>query len=308
MPFEDNPEKQDKRTAMIISHWSPTFKARYGNVFPESYTTFDTETTGFDRRRDVIVEIGHCIVRDCKVVDRLNVVINWLNHPIVPDYFVRNQLTRVRDHMRANGRDYHITPERMAREGLEPQKALSFYLEFFSELQSQGEIFAAHNGWNFDVEMLQAHFEGFLLDPFTFHEDQILDTGAIEKASQMIGDPRTLPTDQDTLKSYFKRVAYMRAPGVKWRLDDHCVTRYDLARRHNLDTTKAHSAGYDAYVLHLLMEEYRQILQQAPEVWPAGLASPAKAPPRKAPLKAAPVKPAGVPAAPKLRVRGQRSR
>lgn len=55
---------------MIINEWGEVFTAKYGRDFPRSYMCVDTEFTGSNERDDLIVEIGHTMVEDCKVVDR----------------------------------------------------------------------------------------------------------------------------------------------------------------------------------------------------------------------------------------------
>jgi DNA polymerase III epsilon subunit-like protein len=272
MPYEDSQRKQElDRVASIIRHWSPGFRARYGGELPEDYMTLDTETTGFDRERDVIVEWGHTIVQDRQVTDQLGLVINWLNHPIVPDHWVRHRLAEVKHNMSQQGRSFRITPEVMESEGVAPEKALRFIKQLITTALTNDRILVAHKGLLFDAEMIQANIEGFLSEPLfdeppvpggscdEFPPDAIFDTGAVEKASQLVDNKRALPFANETMADYFNRIVHWKAPGIKWNLDQHCFDKYRLSEKYGLDRKNMHSAKEDAYALHLLFEEYRKI-------------------------------------------------
>jgi DNA polymerase III epsilon subunit-like protein len=248
---------------VIISQWFSAFRKQYGGQFPDDYTCFDTETTGFSRKEDLVIEWGHCRVRGRKPGKRVNVLINWFGSGLVPDDWLSAQLRRVARRMRINtGHKTHINEEKMRKNGIPVHEALPRIHEMVTTLAKNGEMFVSHNGWNFDVEMLQAHFKDFIDDPFMFPEDQMFDTGAIEKASQLADDPRILPQPGETMKVYFKRITHWKAPGVKWNLDTHCMEKYNLAEKYGLDPGQTHRAGFDAYLLHLLMEEFRALLNE----------------------------------------------
>ena len=61
---------------MITSHWPATFRQLFGGSLPDTYICCDTETSGFNRTKDVIVQWGHCLVENRKVVERLSVMVN----------------------------------------------------------------------------------------------------------------------------------------------------------------------------------------------------------------------------------------
>lgn len=248
---------------MIVRQWPFWFKQLYGGSWPQDYVTWDCETTGFDKNRDVIVEIGHCLVEDGKVKDRLSVVLNWTEREVPPDGWLRKRLVNVRESMARDGKTYRMTYERMRKEGIEPEKALKFYHELFQTLIAQGVPFVGHNGF-FDEEMFAHNLAGFAVaDDFKLPDNLVFDTMAIEKGNQMVGDKNALPREGETLRSYFRRVKYLRND-VKTNLDTHCVAKYGFAGRHGLDLAKAHTADFDAYLVHLLMEEFRAEADKAP--------------------------------------------
>lgn len=242
---------------MIMSHWPFWFRQLYGVSWPRNYITWDCETTGFDKKRDVIAEIGHCLIEDGKVKDRLGVVLDWTEHAIVPDQWLRARLEQTRQSMARDGKVYHLTYERMKEEGVRPpEKVLSFYYKLFRVLLEQNTPFAAHNGF-FDEEMFAHNLVGFSIAPsFQLPDNLIFDTMSIEKANQMLTDKNARPREGETLRTYFKRVKHIRND-VKTNLDTHCVAKYDLIARYALDVSKAHTADFDAYLVHLLMEEFR---------------------------------------------------
>src|SRR6478736_4382881 len=95
---------------MIINHWQPWFIEHFGGSFPKSYFTYDVESSGFSRKEDMILEWGHCLVRDGEIVDRNNVVINWFKCPeSISAAQLRFKLDRVAQSMRENAKPWRLT-------------------------------------------------------------------------------------------------------------------------------------------------------------------------------------------------------
>lgn len=259
---------------MIVSRWPAEFRRLYGGSWPTSYVTLDTETCGFSLKRDVVVEIGHCLVEDGVVTDRLNLVLDWSNHPVVPADYVKRRLEEVRRAMAADGRAYGMTWERMCAEGIRPEKALAFYHKLLATFASAGLPFALHNGF-FDEEMLAHNFAGFGVDPAGFALPPVwFDTASIEKANQLAGDPDALPRPGETLRTYFRRLKYMSRGNVKCNLCEHCAVKYRFAEKYGVDMAQAHGAGFDAYLVHLLMQEFGGQGEAAPVSGPPRPSSP----------------------------------
>jgi hypothetical protein len=283
----------------IVNYWPAWFRALYGGDFPRSYCCVDVETTGYSFDRDLITEWGHCLVKDGKIVDELSLVVDWTSHAVVPDHWLRRRLDSVRYGMQLSGLTCHMSWERMESEGLKPDKALGFIRDFTSTLQKKGVLFVTHGG-TFDEKMICANLRGFkAAEGFSFGDNGMIDTEGVAKASQMPGNPRFHPQKNDTLRSYFHRVRYTRAAGLKSNLDTHCFERYGF-EKHGVVRSDMHAALVDCRCVHYLMEEFRGLIKPAPEdppVFPsADHREVRKAPPPRAPARAA-----------AARVRGQRN-
>jgi DNA polymerase III epsilon subunit-like protein len=246
---------------MIINEWEPFFTEKYGHIFPNTYLCIDTEYTGGNERSDLIMEIGHVMVQDGRVIDRMNIVLDWSLHKEVDPSFVRHKIDDIRSRM---GDDWRITWEVMKEEGMSPIKALRFYSKLFDIWHGRGLPFVAHNGRKAEERMLRGIFNRFIHKPFFVHENQLWDTGAIFKATRLYAseDPlhssfrwKAIPEGTDSLKSYFERVLNARIKGIRWSLK-YCLEHYGLEDKLE-DTHRFHQADYDAYCSHLLMQEYR---------------------------------------------------
>jgi len=247
---------------MIINDWDQTFTVKYGHQFPRSYLCFDTEFTGSDDRNDLIVEIGHTMVEDGKIVDQLNLVLNWYNHPEVQATWLDYKLNNMRSLV---GPGWRLLPHVVKGEGQDPLQVLRFYHKLFATWSKRGLPFVAQNGQSADERLLRGNFDRFLNKSFELPANGYFDTGAIFKANQIwqaqdsnLANYRLamMPTRADTLKSYFQRVCHTRVTGVKWGLK-FILEHYDLISRHGVDVNQLHNAGYDSLCLHWVMEEYR---------------------------------------------------
>jgi DNA polymerase III epsilon subunit-like protein len=256
---------------MIVNYWSKNFRALFGGTWPTSMCCVDLETSGFSPERDVIVEWGHVLVDNGKIVDRLSLVIDWTDHPVVPMHWLSSRLRSVRQGMELAGKRYHHSIERMRAEGVKPDQALPFINEFVQTIKKRGVIFVGHN-IVFEEKMLCANFLGFNItrDGFSFGDNGFLDTEGIEKASQALTNPRMYPRSGDTLRDYFHRVKYTNIAGLKSNLDDHCSDKYGFAK-HGVRREDMHAAEVDAYCSYLLMEAFRSMIApdiQTPPVFP----------------------------------------
>lgn len=252
---------------MIVEHWSERFKSLYSSSWPENYCVVDCEYTGGNEEVDVVTGIGHLLVENGKPVDHLSLVLDWTHHPIVPADWLQHALRRVTLNMANSGRVFHTDWDGMQRDGIAPEKALTFYYDLFEAVKARGGMFVAHNGFYADERMLRGNFEGFIGKTFRFGENRLFDTGAIEKASLALvsSDPAIrerrdvwLPNDNDTMETYFRRVTGAHAKGLFWNLSD-TIRRHGLHTRHNLDLDKAHAAGFDVQLVYHLMEHYREL-------------------------------------------------
>ena len=247
---------------MIVNEWEPHFTARYGHTFPDTYLCLDTEYTGGDERTDFVMEIGHVMVEDCRVIDQLNIVIDWSVHPGVDEELLRYKLNHIKSIM---GRDWRITWDVMKEEGVPPAKALRFYKKFFKAWNARDLPYVAHNGRVAEERMLRGTFNRYLDHAFVIGDNQLWDTGAIFKATALLDslDPahdehrwKCFPRRTDSMKDYFNRVLNVRARGVRWKLK-LCLEQYNITGQLQ-DNHRYHQAVHDAYCSYLLMEAYRK--------------------------------------------------
>jgi DNA polymerase III epsilon subunit-like protein len=247
---------------MIINHWGPTFTRLYGHVFPESYLCLDLEYLGWNPEKDLVWEIGHILVENRRIVDQLSIVLDWTRHPVIPEGWLRRAIDRSNLNMLNKGKEGKASWDLLASEGIKPEKALAFYYKLIQSAKDRGLCLAGHNLCGADERMLAGNLAGFLQKRFTMG-DRILDVGAMEKATLAIEqghatgtDAWWLPRKDDTLRSYFRRVCNRPAKGIFWNLAD-ALRRYGLDVRYDLDLTESHRAEFDAYMVHLLVEEFR---------------------------------------------------
>ena len=284
---------------MIVNYWPSWFRKLYGGAWPRSYCCVDTETTGYMHSEDVVTEWGHCLVEDGRVVDQLSLVINWADRETPPDHWLRNRLRMVKQGMELKGKTCHMTYDRMKAEGISPEKAFAFITKFTDTIKAKGIPFVLHNHV-FDEKMLSANFLQFKFGRgFTFG-DRLIDTEAVEKASQISDNPRVHPRASDSLRDYFLRVKYTRVTGVKSNMDEHCFDKY--LSKLGVDRAALHGAEQDSYCCHLLMEEFAKQIT-APVTPPVYPTADTKMSRRIIPSREAP----SPPSVPGLkRIRGQR--
>jgi hypothetical protein len=111
----------------------------------------------------------------------------------------------------------------------------------------------------YDERMLGAAFRRTLDIPvFQFPENAVIDTGALAKISQVPDAKGIERIYRESYREYFLRIARRVAVGVKWSLEPYCTERYNLSRHFPADSENLqHSAAWDSWVTHLLLEEFR---------------------------------------------------
>lgn len=252
-------EKERRIASMIINHWLQTLQTTFGG-FPRDYTVIDIETSGFDPASDLILNIGHVIVEDGVVVDRLDALLDWTRGDHVDPNWLYARMDRCQRQMASNGLEYKMSFDRLQTYGEDPIGVLQAYHDLIVAQRAANYAFVMHNGYNFDAPRLCTHFKRWLGLDLEFGANEIWDTGMIEKASQL----NAVPDPRESMRAWSRRVGGARTKGVKWSLDGHCVPKYDLVRRYNLNEADAHGAGYDSYVTYLLFETFRQLALEAP--------------------------------------------
>lgn len=238
-----------------MSDWYQKFHEWYAGPWPDSYLSWDMETSGLKLDYDLPVDIGHTLVRDGQVVHRGGFLLNWVNYPGIDSYWLEERLSNVAYHMEQQGKTYHYSVARMAEEGKDPYQVLKFYCDLFQKNRNVGGAFLGHGVWHFDSRMFANILYEVCGFKWEFDENELWDSGAIEKA--VVGNIEPFP-DEKTLKDYFLRVHYSRRPGLKWNIET-CIERHNLAERFDLDLDELHGAEADSFVSHLLYQELKAI-------------------------------------------------
>lgn len=243
--------------SQIMRHWfgpAPAGVVTPWRGYPDNYVVFDTETSGRDFRLDLILEFGWAIVSNRQVVDTAGVIINWYGHPAVDWSDLCRRMESCRVAMANKGRTYHFTPERLLAEGVPYDIALPQIHDIL--LGAMRGLTIGHNFWSFDRNMLDSLRVRFVDGQrYEWPVNSIFDTGMAERASQL----NRVPWSNDTMASWHERVSKPPYKGVRWALDDWMTPKYNLAKRYNLNTDMAHTAGADCCTTHAAFDTFRLI-------------------------------------------------
>lgn len=259
-PFA-SPEEQEFCVACACAeHWM-TVLGGEEIPFPDSYTAIDLETTGTNRLTDLICTAAWCVVREGVVTELGHAILDWPGHLAGEDltwFLSRIQSAQVQ--MAERGAELLHTPQYLSKYGTDPIKGLSDLLEVCRNAAEIGEVLVAHNGWDFDVEFIQAAAENVLNAPYVFHDDAFYDSGVVELACQL--DPvidRVFPVEGQTSRDWALRLRGQKHPGVRWSLQ-YCRERYRLGEGDPvMAEVEPHTAASDAYLLHHLVARHRQM-------------------------------------------------
>jgi DNA polymerase III epsilon subunit-like protein len=239
----------------MSADWFKRMRDKY-MAFPDHYLVFDVETTGLICGYDLVTQVGWCMVMDRVPIENGATVLDWTRVPEIDQEWLRSRMEQAKRQMEARGKQYHMTYDRMREEGQDPRIVLDVLASMLYEALDRCDPIMGHNSWGFDVPMLRAHFERWGQD-FVFPEDNVLDTGSMEKASQL----DLFPEPGESLGAFFRRVHKRWSAGVLWSLDRYCTPKYKLIEKHHLDPEKAHDAGFDSLVTHHLFETYRNLAE-----------------------------------------------
>ena len=259
--------ERDQQTRTLTMSVNKLFRAlhrQYGS-FPDNYLVIDLETTGLAHESDLVGKIGHCQVVNRRPVGNAGVILNWTVRPDVDQAWLIRRLAETKyqfEHDKngqLNGRHYQLSIERMVAEGADPVTVLAFYLDWLFDCRRDGVVIVAHNGYNFDCPFLETAFRRFLGANWKFGNNDVFDTGMIEKASQL----QLLPWAEESIRAYSKRIYNQRAAGVYWALDSHCNQKYRLGERHGITMASLHEPEMDALLTHHLFEEFRRLAEES---------------------------------------------
>lgn len=217
---------------------------------PRNYLAIDLEATGFAADYDVPIDIGHVLVRDGVVVHRGSVLLNWVEHPAVDLFWLKNQLARVDQGMRQKQNvPFAYSIERLRAEGKSPEHVLRFYYKLLRANRQAAGVIVGHNILRFDARMLANTMQEFVGLSCDFGGSEIFDTGAFVKAFRR----GVAAWDGETLRKFSTR-ALNQGGATKWSLQE-CFDAHELATRFDFSSVAWHTAGFDAYVTHLIFED-----------------------------------------------------
>lgn len=248
--------------------WFRAFARRY--PLPSRYLVFDLETSGSNLHTDVIAQFAYALVDAGVVQCELAVTLNWADAGFHNPRDLDDRFDRIRRHIevdedgRPTGETFPLSVAKMRRDGVPPLPALAALSELLLDCRAGRVPFVTHCGLKFDRPMLEAALAGFPGDrAFRFRDDEIYDTGAMEKGSQT-GDT---PFPAEPLGEFLRRVLHKRRDGagrVKYALHRWCGPRYELPRRYGLDPATAHDALVDCRATYRLFEIYRAFAEERP--------------------------------------------
>lgn len=231
--------------------------ARYFR-FPTTYLVLDTETTGFSKTDDFLVDVGWAVVQNGRIVNHTNLLLDWSKLPGIDHNFIRNRLLYQAEQYRQQGRPHYYSWERLCAEGHHPLEVIHSYAHLIYEHITRGDsMLVGHGFWRFDRDVIDSHTTQFLngyLLPWKMNS--IFDTGLLEKAAQINSPPRS----GETLDEWQRRVDRAGSK-VKWNMERHCVPKYRLVERYNVDMRAMHTAGFDCLMIHLLFDTYKQLTE-----------------------------------------------
>lgn len=227
---------------------------RFGGL-PTNYATLDCESTGFRKKDDLIWDFSLRIVRDMKIVDRFDVVLDWTKHEMIEEGWLRKRIADLKANMRANGRECHLTWE-LLQTGMTPEEGMELMGKKLLQCKKERLPFVGHNIIRFDVPRISSQLEEWIGLVFKFRRKEVIDTAAIEKGAGAEMEPKP----GETFWDYSIRVLNRPIAGVKYTLSTHCVEKYDLVKKFKIRTEQLHRAGEDSDLVHYLMETYREII------------------------------------------------
>lgn len=247
------PQRQVTVITQSMLHLRKHFQETYGG-FPDDYLVVDTETTGFKKGDDLIWNFGACLVSGRKEIKRVNIVLNWVDHPLVDRRWLERQIQKTREQMRAGGRECHLSIETL-KEGVKPEDGMEKFGDLLSASRTAKVPIIGHGIVKFDAPRISQQLEEWIGLVWKFRRKETIDTAAIEKACESGMEPKA----GESYFDFSKRVLNKPMSGIKWSLDEHCLKKYKLRERYGIKTDDLHRADSDAYLCHLVFEEYRQI-------------------------------------------------
>lgn len=203
------------------------------DAFPDSYTVFDLETTGFSSVNDDIIQIGILEVEDREPIGD---AVSYLVNPNFPGSFtVPGTIIDITA----------ISSDMIAINGIDP----AFIIPVIAEKLRHTPI-VSHNGIRFDKQFLEVACRRF--NTLAPRDGLWLDTAALYKA--MHTDLISMLKYSDTFYEFGTKILDRRVKGLKYNLAHCCKVLH-------IDATDLclHRADADCIATYRLFETLREI-------------------------------------------------
>lgn len=234
------------------------YRRRFGDL-PATYFLFDLETTGSDKRNDLIWNIGAMLVENGKIVDEFDAILDWTKlttAEIDPCWLVK-KIASINMQLRRADKPQHLTLD-LLRTGQCPRATLQKLVDKLNEAKVKNIPVVNHGLIKFDIPMLSNQAELWLGAPYLFKRTQVIDTAALEKAIELKLSPGLPCFDGCKLLNYQKQVLDVKA-NARFSLDYHCAKKYNLWNKTGLAPNLAHLALNDTKLCDCLVRTYKEL-------------------------------------------------
>lgn len=234
---------------MIPQPWIKQACVRLGPL-PSRYISFDIETTGV-ASYDLLAQAAFLLFEDDKLIRE---EVFWVDHvtPMLPVH--RQQLevkladTRQKIESKPSRFNvkYAVSVEKM-QSGVPVERAKASVRSWLDFSRGERIPMLGHNP-KFDVRFIQP----FIGDLQAFDAIQMIDTDVIERAVQALPQLR----HRDWFE-FCKNCSGLGGNKFKSNLSGWCADKYRWHERQMVDMNQAHDAWCDAWLSHLLLQEYK---------------------------------------------------
>lgn len=236
---------------MIPQPWIKQACARLG-PFPSRYISFDIETTGLSPNQDLLAQTAFLLFEDDKLVREETF---WVDHitPMLPVHRLQLEAKLADTRQKIESKPsrfnvkYAVSVETM-RSGVSVSRAKDSIRSWLNFSRGERIPMVGHNP-KFDVRFMTA----FIGDFQAFDDIQMIDTDVVERAVQAM--PQQIQ-HRDWFE-FCKNCSGLGGNKFKSNLSGWCADKYGWHERQMVDMNQAHDAWCDAWLSHLLLQEYK---------------------------------------------------
>lgn len=235
---------------MVLRNTVSKFSGNVGWLdggMPRDFLVVDIETLGFQPEHDKVVQLGLCFVRDLKPHheffqdDYLTLTLRW-----PADCFIGKEGA-----IGVHGIDANKSRE----EGVDPVEAFSLLADMTTYARANRMLLCGHNLYSFDLPFLQTAANQLDV-PLVFDGCGLLDTALLVKTMRMGIEAQAGERPLD----FWKRARNLYCPkGMRYNLDNYCMSRFSLSEKYGVSSDQAHDAGYDCFLTYLVVKELSEL-------------------------------------------------